>query len=521
MTSGRIILTGTSDAISGRVWQSAGVLRVGRLPELEIVLDHSSVSRVHAEVTCEDRGWVVVDLGSTNGTFLNGIRVTRTGQPLSTGDVLQFGHLIMKVADVEVGGRDTLLLSGDRLTLKASITRSWEDAVQANASPDPRTAPPDRRLVIRHIGRDFYDVRSLDAYLEGVLWSAADALAAQYGAVLTWTPGASSPDLRAELACGREITRALWLKSRTVHAGMQMKQSQLYVDPRAEAPEGRPQARNNNPGSLICALLRSPRGPLGLLCLARTLDRKPFDQDDLAVADDLALAVSPTAESLDRLLDDKRDLLLKTLTALAQTIELRDESMRDHCQRVTDYALMLADELAVSPAERRLLQVGTALHEIGKIGVPDAVLQKDGSLSEEELDQLKSYPLKGAALVEAVPGLEDFLPIVRNHRERWDGQGYPDGLADEQIPLVARIVGVVTAFDAMTTDRPHVPAMAVKVALREIERGAGSQFDPKCVAAFLRLGPRIEERIRQRDECIRTHNAAEMKKTRQSIVLGV
>ena len=117
VASGRIVLTGTSDGINGRVWRSAGVMRVGRLPELEILLDHSTISRLHAEILVEARGWVVVDLGSTNGTFLNGIRVTRAGQPLRAGDVLQFGHLIVKVTEIEADIRDTQLLSAERLKL--------------------------------------------------------------------------------------------------------------------------------------------------------------------------------------------------------------------------------------------------------------------------------------------------------------------------------------------------------------------------------------------------------------------
>jgi HD-GYP domain-containing protein (c-di-GMP phosphodiesterase class II) len=153
--------------------------------------------------------------------------------------------------------------------------------------------------------------------------------------------------------------------------------------------------------------------------------------------------------------------------------------------------------------------------------VSDAVLQRGGSLTDVELDQLKSYPLKGAALVEAVPGLEDFLPIVRNHRERWDGRGYPDGLAGAQIPLIARVVGLADAFDAMTTDRPYNPALSLDEAFAELERTSGSQFDPNCVAAFLRLRPRLEETVRQRELCSQTMHRDELRRTQQSIVLNV
>ena len=168
---------------------------------------------------------------------------------------------------------------------------------------------------------------------------------------------------------------------------------------------------------------------------------------------------------------------------------------------MTDYALMLADELHVSPADRQLLQVGTPLHELGKIGVPDAVLQKRGAPDRDRTGTTQDLPAQGAALIEAVPGLEDFLPIVRNYRERWDGRGYPDGLAGEQIPLIARVVGLADAFDAMTTDRPHCSAMPLDDAFAELERNAGSQFDPNCVAAFLRLRSQVEDMIQQRATC--------------------
>lgn len=517
----RIILAGTSDGISGRTWRARGQARIGRLAEMEIALDHTSVSRLHAEINCDARGWFVVDQGSTNGTFVNGARVTRAGHLLHAGDVLQIGQMILKITDAHAGGGNSFLLSADRMRLNGSITRSWEEAVQENGSTDRRSGSPDRRLLIRHLGRDFYDARSLDTYLHGVLWSAADALRAQYGAILTWAPGATEPELRADLACGQEMTRELWVKSRPVHAAMAHGRSELYDDPRATDADTQVTPSEGALGSLICAVLRSPRQTIGLLCLARSVDCDPFHQSDLLLADDLALAISPTVESLDRFFAEKRQLLLGALTSLAQTIELRDESLGIRSQRVTAYALMLADEIHVSAAERQLLQMGAPLHNLGKIALPDALLHKCGSFNKNELDQITSVPRRGAALVETIAGLEDFLPIVRNHRERWDGRGYPDGLAGDQIPLVARIVGAADALDTMTTDRPDGPALPLPEAFAELERMAGAELDPECVSALIRLRPMFEEMFNRREECAKTWHSEDIRKTRASIFLGV
>jgi HD-GYP domain-containing protein (c-di-GMP phosphodiesterase class II) len=180
------------------------------------------------------------------------------------------------------------------------------------------------------------------------------------------------------------------------------------------------------------------------------------------------------------------------VTALALAVEIRDSYTANHTQRVTDYSLLLAREMGLSPAEYQQILVGTPLHDIGKIGIEDAILRKPGKLTAEEFEAMKLHTLKGAAILEAIPALRPVLPIVRNHHERWDGRGYPDGLAQEQINRVARIVAVADAFDAMTSDRPYRPAMPLEKAFDELRKNAGTHFDPVCVRTFLALRAEIE-----------------------------
>jgi HD-GYP domain-containing protein (c-di-GMP phosphodiesterase class II) len=176
---------------------------------------------------------------------------------------------------------------------------------------------------------------------------------------------------------------------------------------------------------------------------------------------------------------------------------MRDPYTGGHAQRVTDYALLLAEEMNLSETDRQHLRIGSPLHDIGKIGIDDAILRKADRLTPEEFEHMKSHTVKGAALVQTLPGLDIILPIVRNHHERWDGCGYPDQLAATTIPHLARLMAVVDTFDAMTTDRPYRKGMQIREALVLIERGAGSQFDPACVEAFVRLRPVLEQQLCQ------------------------
>jgi HD-GYP domain-containing protein (c-di-GMP phosphodiesterase class II) len=168
---------------------------------------------------------------------------------------------------------------------------------------------------------------------------------------------------------------------------------------------------------------------------------------------------------------------------------LRDPHTGKHNRRVEAYALLLAEKLKLSLEERNVLKIGAGLHDLGKVVIADAVLNKPGKLSPAERELMMQATLKGVSLAETFPDLGPVLPIIRSHQERWDGSGHPDGLSGENIPLLARIVGIANAFDAMTTDQPYRQALSFDQAFAEIRSGAGSQFDPFLVEAFFQLRP--------------------------------
>lgn len=174
-----------------------------------------------------------------------------------------------------------------------------------------------------------------------------------------------------------------------------------------------------------------------------------------------------------------------TLQALSNALDVRDSETEGHSRRVVEYMELIIAQLPVAPAHLATLRRGALLHDIGKIGVPDNVLRKPAALSEAEWVVMKRHPEHGARIISQIPFLQDVSRIVRHHHERWDGKGYPDGIAGEAIPLGARIFAVADSFDAMTSDRPYRRAMSVKDARVEVARCRGTQFDPEVVDAFV------------------------------------
>jgi putative two-component system response regulator len=175
------------------------------------------------------------------------------------------------------------------------------------------------------------------------------------------------------------------------------------------------------------------------------------------------------------------------IAALANAVEAKDSTTEEHCQRLAGLAHQLGMRSGMEPAPLKGLVFGALLHDIGKIGVSDAILNKTGPLTAQEWYEMRQHPLIGERICEPLATASQFAPIIRHHHERWDGTGYPDGLRGEAIPLGARIVGLVDAFDAIIHDRPYRVARDIAGAIDELQREAGAQFDPELVRLFVPL----------------------------------
>jgi HD-GYP domain-containing protein (c-di-GMP phosphodiesterase class II) len=185
----------------------------------------------------------------------------------------------------------------------------------------------------------------------------------------------------------------------------------------------------------------------------------------------------------------------ESLVRLADEIESFDIATFGHVGRVAAYAYVIGKELSLPPAALRRLVLAAQMHDIGKIGLPLGLLMKPGKLTDAEFDQMKTHTVKGWDIAQQVKALRDMGGVIRHHHERFDGAGYPDGLAGEEIPLESRIISAADTFDAVTSERPYRGAMTVDEAKAELRRVAGSQLDPRCVEALLNVLERREIQV--------------------------
>lgn len=193
-------------------------------------------------------------------------------------------------------------------------------------------------------------------------------------------------------------------------------------------------------------------------------------------------------------LDDLHDIV----DALSTALDAKNSYMCGHSQRVAELSLLMAKTMGLSLAEQERIHIGAHLHDIGKIGIPDAILNKPGKLTEDEFKTIRQHPEIGGSIVGKIKVFRSVTDIVRHHHERFDGKGYPDGLYGEEISLGARIVAVADSFDAMTTIRTYRSALCIREAIEETERCKGSQFDPAIVDILKALA--IENKLETKEK---------------------
>ena len=191
---------------------------------------------------------------------------------------------------------------------------------------------------------------------------------------------------------------------------------------------------------------------------------------------------------------------MESIQTVRYTVEAKDTYTRGHSDRVSEYSVLIGEKLGLNEEDLRRLRIGGLFHDVGKIGVPDNILQKNGKLSDDEYSEIKNHPTIGAHILSSASIFQDIIPIVKHHHERFDGRGYPGQLKGEEIPYLARIAAVADSFDAMTSRRVYRDSLPINVVIEEIEKNKGTQFDPSVADAFLDILRNNYDKIKEIQE---------------------
>lgn len=229
---------------------------------------------------------------------------------------------------------------------------------------------------------------------------------------------------------------------------------------------------------------------------------KPYTPSDLSQLLQEGLVFRKRELKNKIILNDIRELLFGTIGAICEALEEKDTYTIGHSRRVTAYSIIIAQELGLSSSDIEQIKLAGLLHDIGKIGVPESILNKPGKLTDYEFDVIKKHPERGANIIKNIKQLGEIVSWVKHHHERYDGRGYPDKLAGDAIPFGSAILAVADTYDAMTSDRAYRKGLSHQIAIEEIEKCSGAQFHPDCASAFLRVHHAIEKLMIDKE----THN---------------
>ena len=242
-------------------------------------------------------------------------------------------------------------------------------------------------------------------------------------------------------------------------------------------------------GCLLAVPMTSAQRPVGVVLLLKKAGKHPFTSADAKLAKALASQAGVSVGHL-QLHEESKEMFFSTVWSLASAVDAKDAYTHGHSQRVARYSGQLGRALGFDDQEIERLELSAVLHDVGKIGVPEAILNKPDRLTSAEMAVMKSHPEKGAEILSSIRAMRDIVPGVLHHHERFDGMGYPRTLKGENIPLQARIIIIADTFDAMTSTRPYRNALPTQVAIDEIRRCTGTQFDPRLADVFVELSER-------------------------------
>jgi HD-GYP domain-containing protein (c-di-GMP phosphodiesterase class II) len=487
---------------------SGQTLTLGRLQGCDVMVDDEAASRRHCTISGRDTSCVVSDLQSANGTYVNDHRIATV--ELQRSDRVRIGSTVIELVaagDVqpkEISAVPSLSLVEARshtLVQRAVDPTRLEFLSQVIQHKDQSEVlrSTQRYLAALHKVSDLLSrASSVEALFDSILSAILEVSGGDRAAILMRPPDA--PDAEVNMVAvrtkdgGNGGAGGAVKLSRTVVNDVLDKGISAFTDD-ALADEryvGGESIISQRIRSVMCAPMRTTEAVLGVLYVDSKSVRE-FSEAELellaAVGNQAGIALHRA-----RLVADMERLFIDVMKAIAATIDAKDGYTHRHSERVAAFGMRIAGELGWDADSRAIVELAGLLHDVGKIGVPDAILNKPGKLTDAEYAEMKQHPVHGARILSNIqsPKVISLLPGVKYHHERWDGKGYPDGLKSEAIPMLGRVLGVADFLDALTSDRTYRKGSSIEEALRMLKDLDGKAFDPAVVKAALELHERGE-----------------------------
>ena len=342
----------------------------------------------------------------------------------------------------------------------------------------------DMLSALQEEGVSYSGLVSREDFGKAVLKAACQLMNCERGSIMLWEEGGGHLKIVAAIPeTGKPQT--LFLKPGEGIAGEAFSKAQtIFIEDPSSDPRYLSSQNHAHPFLSMPLLIQSK--PIGVLNLHATGNAAPFKDHNAKFLKILASEAAITFHNLE-LFDRLETFYLEMVKTLARAVDSKDHYTHEHSDRASSRAKKLAKALDLDPVYARYVEYAALLHDIGKIGIDEAILNKPGKLTAEEYEEMKKHPLIGHQILAPVKFLGPVAQMVLHHQEWYDGRGYPSGLKGEKIPLGSRIVAVIDAWDAMTSDRPYRKALGREKAIAELQKGAGTQFDPAVVEAFLKV----------------------------------
>ncbi|HYE88302.1 MAG TPA: HD domain-containing phosphohydrolase [Vicinamibacterales bacterium] len=486
---------------------SGQTITLGRLKGCDMVVDDEAASRRHCTITGRDTVCVVTDLQSANGTFVNEKRIAAV--ELQRGDNIRIGSTVIELVDIAQDGASAAR-PGVHTTTSLSIVEARSNTLVQRAV-DPTKLEflsqvykrkdeahllesAQKYLTTLHKVSDILSrASSVEALFDSILSAILEVTGGDRAAILMRNKDNGQVDLMAVRTrdgnSSGEVKVSRSVVNDVLEKGISAFTDDAMADDRYIGGESIVRQRIR---SVMCAPMRTTDEILGVLYVDSQMARE-FSEAELEL---LAAVGNQSGIALHRarLMAEVERLFLDVMKAIASIIDAKDGYTHKHSERVAAFGVRLARHLGFDADGRAVVELSGLLHDVGKIGVPDAILNKPGKLTDSEFKEMRLHPLHGARILSNIQSekVVNVLPGVKYHHERWDGNGYPEGLKGEEIPLLGRVLGVADFLDALTSDRSYRKGLPLEEALQMVKDLEGQAFDPTVVKAAVELHERGE-----------------------------